>query len=909
VLRNVISWLQGFILASPRVVVSAMALVVAVSILLALGVEFRTSRKELAPADDPDQQRLDRLVEEFSGSQALIASIEAAAGEEKSPAELRRFADALAVAIEADPTVDQVFHRVEEDWLLDNGLYLVPEPMLAESLEMFRDREELFTRNGPLAGFKDLNRVIAQQIATGLETSSSVPGPEEIEGIRTLAELIRREREFLEDPASVVAEVEGTSPLLLLAGVLGQRPRDAYLQTHDGSTLFLMISPGEQDDSLPVLRELMAAVRARVDGLLAEMPGFRVTFAGTPAMTVEEMSFVRRDTWKTSLVAVFGVTLLTLLVFRWKTHSLIVLLALGAGLAMAFGAVRVSPGYLNMLTSAFISTLIGVGVAYGIHPVSEYELEGAHTKDPLGALRGAYHATGAAVTVAAVTTAAAFFSIQLMQFRGFAELGRVAGVGVLLCLISMMVLLPALMALYGQWRHRRDRQPREGSAATAVDRLWVEQVAGRVCRYPRTVSLIALALTAIAGWSAWGRIDFNTNILELLPDDSESIEALERMTVDSDLSPFFNMVVAPDLESLAELQRRAAEEPSIQRFDSILQFLPADPEASMQTVGRLSEMLGRIDMARMTDAVDRDELVASLRDLELALDDAAESAFGAGLSDLLEPLEQARAEAESAARVAREAPPGSEARWEGGQQALLDWVGDVVDRMRGATRRAPPTLETLPAGIRDRFVTSKGRFIGFLYPSDNVFDPVALEPYIEASRRVSATTTGYPLMFYLMSDRITSGFRVAVAAGLVIVVIILLIDFRNARDVLLAIVPLAFGMVWMLGGMRVFGIPFNFANMVGVPLIIGVGIDNGVHVVHRIRLEGDEGMRIVLRHTGRAILISSLTTMIGFGSLALASHRGLMSLGTVLLLGVGSCLITSTVVLPNLLVALRLVRR
>jgi hypothetical protein len=121
--------------------------------------------------------------------------------------------------------------------------------------------------------------------------------------------------------------------------------------------------------------------------------------------------------------------------------------------------------------------------------------------------------------------------------------------------------------------------------------------------------------------------------------------------------------------------------------------------------------------------------------------------------------------------------------------------------------------------------------------------------------------------------------------------------------------PLAMGVVWMMGTMRLLQIPFNFANLVAVPLIIGVGIDNGVHVIHRIRFEGRAGMRVVLRHTGRAIFIASLTTMIGFGSLALASHRGLASLGLVLLLGVGACLITSTLVLPNLLVVLGLVER
>jgi predicted RND superfamily exporter protein len=157
-------------------------------------------------------------------------------------------------------------------------------------------------------------------------------------------------------------------------------------------------------------------------------------------------------------------------------------------------------------------------------------------------------------------------------------------------------------------------------------------------------------------------------------------------------------------------------------------------------------------------------------------------------------------------------------------------------------------------------------------------------------------------MFHKSSHRITEGFYRAVTAGAVFVFLILLIDFRNLRHAVLASIPLALGLVWALGAARLLGFSFNFANLVAVPLVVGVGIDNGVHVIHRVRLEGAKGMDVVLRHTGRAILISSLTTMIGFGSLCLASHRGLASLGLFLLLGVGSCLVSSTIFLPNLLV-------
>ena len=171
-----------------------------------------------------------------------------------------------------------------------------------------------------------------------------------------------------------------------------------------------------------------------------------------------------------------------------------------------------------------------------------------------------------------------------------------------------------------------------------------------------------------------------------------------------------------------------------------------------------------------------------------------------------------------------------------------------------------------------------------------------------ASLRVSEQAISFPFMFHKMSNRITTGFYRAVVAGAVLVSVILLLGFRSLRDAALAALPLAIGLVWTLGAMRLLGLSLNFANLVGVPLIVGVGIDNGVHIVHRVRLEGGAGIDVVLRRTGRAILIASLTTMVGFGSLALASHRGLESLGLLLLIGVGSCLLASIVVLPNVLV-------
>jgi predicted RND superfamily exporter protein len=923
-LRRWIIAIQAFILARPVQVMAVSAVFVAAALLAGTQVEFRTARSELSPSDDAEQARFNRLLEEFAGEDALIACIEAAPGNSATPAEMQAFADALAAALGNHPQVDQLFYRVDLEWFLERGLALAPPETLEQAVAAARGDSGLLEALAGARHLGDLNAALADRLESGLSGGGALPdagaraaAAASLEG---LAGLLRAEREFVEDSEGLLDGLEGSSPLLALAGP-GQIPAaGGYVASRDGSLFFLMIIPRWDDPSLPVVRDFVGEMRRRARDVQAAHPGFAVAFTGQPATTVEEMDTVRRDTWFTAVVAATGVGLLTFLVFRWKSHALIVLATLGTGIAWAFGAVWLELGYLNLVTSAFISTLVGVGVAYSIHPVSEYEMEEAHTHNPREAVRTAFHRTGAGVAVSAVTTAAAFFSILLMEFPAFAELGLVAGVGVLLCLTAALITLPALLALHGHQRHRLEQNlgapagdtapegKRRDGRRSAMDRIWVDRGADLSGHYPRTVTVSALVLTGLLGWAAWG-VGFNTNILDLLPENAESLRYERRMMMEADFSAVFNVVVADDLQQLSAMRDRALEEETIQRFDSALLFLPREPGRVTEA---LAELAGLLDDVRLPDSVtapSREELAASFRRLESVLAEASEAAFGAGLGELAGPLESARAEAEAAAESTEQASAGAAAAWGAAQTRLLDWARGALADLRLSAAQEPPSPENLPSEVRERFITRNGRFLGYLQPAGSVFDPEFLDSYVTASRRVDSLSTGFPIVFHRMSARITDGFYRAVAGGAILVTLVLLIDTRSIRDTLLAILPLSMGVVWMLGGMRLLGLSYNFANLMAVPLIIGVGIDNGVHIIHRVHLEGDRGLRVVMRHTARAIIIASMTTMIGFGSLALASHRGLASLGLILLLGVGACLVTSTVVLPNLLLVLGILKK
>lgn len=908
-LRDLLTRLQTVVVRHPGRVALGSVVLMLLGLIAGLQVEFHTSRSELAPADDPDQIRMNELLAENAGTEALIACVEGIDGAVPSTGELQRFVDRLAMEFAADTRVEHVFHRIDLDWFLERGLYLLPTETLRQVVAGVGSRQELLRALIEVTDLAMLDDLIATQIDQG-RAAGSLSGVDQDQAagaLAGLARLLEAQQTFLDDPAGAVEAVENVSPLLAFAGERASMlPANGYLATNDRNTYFVVIIPKDTSDDLDVRRDMVSAMRERAATVQRLVEGFHVAFTGQPAVVVEEMDTVRRDTWTTSAIAVIGVTLLTLLVFRWRTHAFLVLGALAIGIVLSFGAVLFEFGYLNMITSSFISTLIGIGVAYGIHPVSEYELEGAHTGDLETRILTAFRRTGAGVTVAAVTTSAAFLSIQLMRFRGFAELGVVAGIGVLFCLLVAVVTLPAFLTLYGRWR--RQRVAGGHRRASVVDRVWVEMAAGRVCSRPRTVMVVAVIVTAVAAWGASG-LSFSTNILQLLPRNAESVRYQNRMMMESDLAPFYNIVVAKDVEGLHAMAERAAQEASISRFESPLDFLPPDAASAQQLIETLRPLVEPLSLPEHSTTLTRERLTAALERLEEALAWSTEDAFVAGLVEIVGPLERARAAAASCLATASAADDATVDAWNAAQPRLLDVARRVVEQLRRNLDSSPPTPDNLPRELRQRFFTRSGDMLAFLHPAGEVFDRAELEEFVAASRRVDAAATGFPLVFHKMSNRITSGFYRAVALGAVLVTLILLIDFRSVRDTALALLPLGMGMVWMMGAMRLFDISFNFANLVAVPLIIGVGIDNGVHVIHRIRLEGRQGMNVVLRHTGRAILIASLTTMIGFGSLALASHRGMASLGVVLFLGVGSCLITSTVVLPNLLVTLGLVER
>ncbi|MBN2602017.1 MAG: MMPL family transporter, partial [Candidatus Marinimicrobia bacterium] len=225
------------------------------------------------------------------------------------------------------------------------------------------------------------------------------------------------------------------------------------------------------------------------------------------------------------------------------------------------------------------------------------------------------------------------------------------------------------------------------------------------------------------------------------------------------------------------------------------------------------------------------------------------------------------------------------------KQLILDMANDE-----------PITQNMLPMMIRNKFMSEKGdRYLITVYPKGNVWSIDYLEVFTKEVLDVSPSISGTPPMFYYLLEIIGKDGRRASILTLIVVFLFLVIDFRSIKYAFFAMLPLLIALIWMVGFMGLTGVQFTLLNIMAIPLILGIGIDDGVHILHRYRIEGPASVNTVFRSTGKAIIITSLTTMLAFGSLVFATYRGFGSMGLAMFIGVGICLIATVSILPAIM--------
>lgn len=657
-------------------------------------------------------------------------------------------------------------------------------------------------------------------------------------------------------------------------------PGSAYFLTNEGRWGLILLRLAEDKEpgamapgsrAIDTLRRL--TVRAEV-----RHPGVKIGLTGLPVLENDEMRSSQRAMMRASVLSLVGVACLFIAGFGGLRHPMMAVVVLLMAMAWSFGYITLAVGHLNILSVAFAVVLIGLGIDFGVHYVARYLQNRRRRLGVDDAMVETVSGVGPGIVTGAVTTSIAFFMAAFTDFRGVAELGIIAGGGILLCCAGALVVLPAMIHLSDSRRH--------GSllpVPLAID-AWIRPL----LRWPRLLLVATLAGTlAIGAGLAWLRYDHN--LLNLQAKGLESVE-LERALLDkADQSAWFALSIVNSREELAARKKAFLEKPSIDRVEDISTYLPLDYEQKRPMIERIRGRLDHLPERPPEIPVDPpDELGRALARAQVLV------GGGAQAERIIHQLEQAR----SALRGLTQ-----HECYERLRRFQHGMAGDLLSRLfqlRSVANPDPPKLDDLPEGLVTRLVGQRRNcFLMKIYSKSYIWDMDAMRRFVDDVRSVDPKATGNPLQTYEASREMKASYENAALYALGGIVLVLLIDFGNVRYALLAMLPLGLGMIQLFGLLGLLDIPLNPANMIVLPLILGIGVDNGVHVVHDFRRQ--RGPYRISPSTAGAVLITSLTTIVGFGSLMIARHQGLQSLGRVLTIGVSCCLFSSLLMLPALL--------
>jgi len=637
---------------------------------------------------------------------------------------------------------------------------------------------------------------------------------------------------------------------------------------------FILIQPILDYSGLEPGGAASAAIRQAAKELnLNPEHGVRVRLTGPVPLGDEEFASVTEGAGLSTSLAFGLICLLLFLALRSARLVVPILLTLAMGLVLSAAFASLAVHALNLISVAFAVLFIGIAVDFSIQFSVRYRSERYEIDDLAEALRRTARGIGAPLTVAAATTAVGFFSFVPTAYTGVSDLGLISGVGMLIALVLNLTVLPALLVLI---HPPGERRAVGFHSLAAVDRFLVER--------RRLVGFLALAV-ALVGVALVPHLTFDFNPLNLKDPHTESVSTLFDLMKDPNTTPNTINVLAPSPEAAEKLGAELEKLPEVSHTLTIMTFIPEDQDAKIAIVDDAAALLGpTLSPPTVKPAPTPDEELASLKRAAETLARAATASSRPSVVHLAEVMKEAAARGAPALPVLR--------------QNLVSGLQARLEDMRLALSPYKVSLDNLPAELKRDWITPDGRLRIEVYPKGDASNNDVLRQFVAAVRTVAPDATGAPISIQESALTIVGAFRTAGVFALAAIALLLLLVLRRIRDVALVLAPLILAGLLTVATSVLADLPLNFANIIALPLLLGVGVAFDIYFVMNWRAGRANPLQ---SPTARAVLFSALTTATAFGSLALSRHLGTHKMGVLLTIALGYTLLCTFFVLPALM--------
>ncbi len=690
-----------------------------------------------------------------------------------------------------------------------------------------------------------------------------------LEGIK---KQIKKDRQILATPTSAVMKRFILLDPLDILGILkhhfvsgrstfGIDLSAGYYLGKEGRSALLIAKPVRPAQDVSFCQALLADLSRRSDSILEEPDDdgeLTIRYGGGYVVVLEDYKILKKDAAVNfsmaflSVLAVFAFGLGSLRTIKYAA------LPLAAGVLLAGGFGALALGSFNPATSGFAALLLGLGIDYVIVMYGRFSEERRRGRPTEEAIRAVIERTGKGVLLGAITSAATFLALCVVDFRGLYQLGLLTGCGILLCFLAAVTILPLLLA--------RDAEQHHEALAKPPKTLGVERLSLLARRAPRSTIAIG-TLLAILSLFAIPRIRFDDNLKNLRAKGNKGIEVqslvAERFGGGFDYLMVINR--AEDLDTLLgacrSLDRKLdglVDDGVLAAYDSVVRYLPPISLQEKSLDWLRAERRGGLDPVEVRTRVEEELAKGGFR---------------------VEKFRPAIARVVALLSVDEPLTPQILARHK---------LGFVIDRY----------IRKTGSGVKA---------VTYVYPRAGTFKRHVPPALLDLARNSGGhiQLTGVTVISQALREAVRQQAIFALILGVVLVLTLLAVFLRSLAESLFVMVPLAAGILWMCGLISLLDMSFNFFNVFVATMILGIGVDYGIHATRRYLEDGKMDFDGAFLQTGKSIVLSAFTTMLGFGSFATSHYRGLYSIGVVAIIGTGTCLIASLTVLPALLVLRR----
>ena len=656
--------------------------------------------------------------------------------------------------------------------------------------------------------------------------------------------------------------------------------KDAEAQSKFNRTIVIAKPRLHFNEMLPADVALSAA-REISHTIMADNPSLSIRMTGETALEHEELESVTKGATISgllSLILVFAVQWIGLRSIRLLIITYVVLVM---GLILTAGFAAVSVGHLNVISIAFASLYIGLGVDYAVHICLHYREGKANGLSNNEAILVSIRDVGSSLFLCALATAIGFFAFIPTDYAGVSELGVISGGGIFIGLIISLTVLPALFCVF---------------PVNNVKPIHSPLIPTFVITFPFRFSIGIKVVSILLGIGAsfvLTNLTFDYNPINLRDPNSESVLSIKELLKSKTESPFALTALASNLEAAEKIVTPLKSRPSVHEAITLASFVASDQDEKLVTIEDLNLMLGG-QLKNFDDTLDTANQQAALIKFNEALKKAIAEKSPNAPQPTLQQLQQ-RIDAFIKQANAGPTPATGYLQLEKNILGLLPFT---IERLRTSLTATPFGLDDLPSEIKSHWISATGLYRVLITPEKDLNNPENLKEFVAQVQAVDSTVSGLPIINQAGGDAIVQAFIKAFSGAFIAIVVLLLLMYRNVRKTLLVIMPLLLAALLTGATNVLLDNPFNFANIIALPLLLGMGIDSSILIMHRHHSSSGEDENLLQSSTTRGIIFSSITTLCSFSSLAFTAHQGMASMGLVLAIGLTFTVMCSLIVLP-----------